>query len=313
MNFKCTLSFILLYFVFSLTTQLSAQKFKYYFVVGDSIEVKSAPNTSAATVEKVDWGRRFKGAIVNENWIKICELDSIARYVPVRFMMKKRQFFKLAKNKPNKNAQTFYALIEHYESRNRVVKARQYARQALMEAPYPNFYRHIPYTKKSEDGKRVVYYYGCNNIYGYATENLTPTGKVDEYFDDLEAEITDDLVRFYVRIRKIPAFRGTGTQHQECFDANEKILLETPAIIKGGENYDVCEPYSTRNLWTMSVFTNYLIADEETKLTYKKRINEIYQNSENPKTVELAKEILESYEKMGNTTFEEAVKKGSIF
>lgn len=304
MNFKYSLSFILLYFVFSLNAQLSAQKLKYYFVVGDSIEVKSTPNASAATVEKVGWGRRFKGAVVDENWIKLYEFDSIPRYIPARFMIKKRQFFKLAKNKPNKNAQTFYALIEHYKSRNRVVKARKYALQALMEAPYPIFYRHIPYTKKSEDGKRVVYYYGCNNIYGYATENLTPTGKVNEYFDNLEEEITDDLVRFYVRIRKMPAFRGMKAQSHQGFATTEKILLETPNIIIGGDDFVFCNPHQTQNLWdTFTVFT-YTGADKSTRLGYKNRIKEIAQNSNNAKIKELTDRILSYYEKVDNGQFE---------
>jgi hypothetical protein len=108
-------------------------------------------------------------------------------------------------------------------------------------------------------------------------------------------------------MRKLPSFKNVESQTEVGFSAIEKILIETPDVMKGDENYDVCKPYSTKNLWKSHIYINYLSADTETILKFKKRINKIYQNSDNTKTIDLAKEILAFYKKTGTKTLEEHI------
>ncbi|MFT4761177.1 MAG: hypothetical protein ACI9XO_002410 [Paraglaciecola sp.] len=199
--------------------------------------------------------------------------------------------------------------MEYFEFRNRVQKVREYARQVLMEAPHPNFYSYQRKTISNHSKNRdyLTFQYRCRNIYGYATENINPNGNISQFFNDLEDNVTNDVVRFYIKMRKLPSFKNVESQTEVGFSAIEKILIETPDVMKGDENYDVCKPYSTKNLWKSHIYINYLSADTETILKFKKRINKIYQNSDNTKTIDLAKEILAFYKKTGTKTLEEHI------
>lgn len=110
---------------------ISAQNVTF-FVIGDKVNIRSAPSLDSEKIHQAEWGTKYTGKRVNKDWYTFyTESTDEDGYLSSKHVVEEKEFYPLAEAKSDKNGRTKYELLLYYMSSKQDNKAEQMALELI--------------------------------------------------------------------------------------------------------------------------------------------------------------------------------------